>query len=122
MSDDKIEVHPSITEKWFEFRHQYPFQATSLEYSAVNALWLAECSRLIYCQEWATIETAMKNAGFNEFKEFENADTEAFVAFNNVSMIICFRGTEVTSSKDIKTDIKALHYETPEGWKDFMKH
>jgi triacylglycerol lipase len=81
----------------------FQFESSSQELSLLNALRLAEMSYFAYGTQ-TDIHNVLSGFSFPNFRFFDVADTQAFVAGNDDIVIIAFRGT--TSIKDWLTDIK----------------
>lgn len=105
-------IDPDKNETWFEYKKDYPFEYGNKNRSLINALWLGECMRICYIRDVKRIEKILKKAGFNKFVWFDKNSSQAFVASNRHTVIVCFRGTELSSWTDIKADLK--------GWR--VKH
>lgn len=77
------------------------------DFSADIAWWMAELSRLAYVTTKTKVTKTLRDAGFKSPKYFsdEKAGTFAFVAHTDDMVIVVFRGTEITSFADIKTDL-----------------
>lgn len=97
---------PNMSYKYFAHASEHPFRPASHKFQIVNAWWLAEASMLVYVPEHDFVRKRLKQAGLTRTKFFENDCTQSFVASNNDSAIVCFRGTEVKESQDILTDLK----------------
>ena len=79
-----------------------------------NAISLAKASNLVY-EDWDNVDTEVKVAGYKQFKYFDKAGTQAFVAANDKNIIVAFRGTEADKIEDIITDLKVTLTETKFG-------
>jgi len=101
---------PDMDYLYFENADLYPFEPDVLEFSPVNAWWLSECAFLVYCHP-GFARMAMKLAGFDHFKFFQGKGTECMVCWNNDSVIVSFRGTEMKSLSafhEIRTDLNTV--------------
>jgi len=97
---------PNMAYKYFAHAAEHPFRPASNKFQMVNAWWLAEASMLAYALEQNFVRTHLEQAGFSRTEFFENDCTQSFVASNDVFAMVCFRGTEVSESQDIITDLK----------------
>jgi len=98
-----------------------------------NALALANCSLLAYCDQ-SEIDRQLKGRDFEAVipcnSDQHSADTQAYAAVRSDAVIIAFRGTEPTNLTDFATDFDAaqapfettLHFsgwgQVHEGWID----
>ncbi len=118
-----------------------PFDPNANDITHDNALLLAAASNLAYEDE-PVCSNATKEWGFDKFKFINSKDTEnteklkndtqGFVAANNESILIAFRGTE--NLKDWKTNLKiksvkvdmgevhrGFHSAAQQAWSDTIK-
>ncbi|MDA3957613.1 lipase family protein [Oceanispirochaeta sp.] len=82
----------------------------NLEYSPVNAWWLAESAFLVYCHP-GFARMAYRLAGFEGFRFFQGKGTEVMIAWSSRAAIVSFRGTELKSRSalhEILTNLNAL--------------
>jgi triacylglycerol lipase len=90
------------------------FDAHTTRYNGENALVLADCAKLVY-EPKATIQKAMQETWkFRNFEFFDSKSTQAFIAGNDVAIIIAFRGTE-KNLDDIIADAKVTPTNGPVG-------
>lgn len=74
-----------------------PFDGSAREYNDVNAWWLMELSRLVYCRDDAARTIFLGRAGLREIAFIDAKDTECFVvapAAGAAWAALVFRGTE----------------------------
>lgn len=111
-------LHPGDATDFFLRRAFPPFDPTTCAYSPVNALWLAELSRLVYRHDTEeespppqpTRTSFLENAGFKQRKFFVSRETGTqamLVEFGGASpfAVLVFRGTE-QNIKDYLTDLE----------------
>ncbi len=77
-------------------------ESQARRFSRVNALFLAWCSQIVY-EDPHVIGLALREKNYDMIRMFDFQDTQAFVASNDDSMVVSFRGT--SSLKDAMTDI-----------------
>lgn len=101
---------PDLDYLYFDNFEEYPFAPSETNFSLYNAWFLSECSFLAYASpEFA--EPFYKRAGYNNFRFIENENNECMVIWDDVTIIIAFRGTEQNTSStvdDIFTDLKVI--------------
>jgi triacylglycerol lipase len=83
-------------------------------FQLANAAALAKAANLVYA-DWESVDTEVKVAGYKQFKYFDKAHTQAFVAANDKNIIVSFRGTEADKMEDILTDLKVSFVDTKFG-------
>ncbi len=90
------------------------FNATATQYHGENGLVLADIAKLAYETE-DVIKQAINTWGLNKFTFFEGpiTSTEAFIAGNDATIIVAFKGTQ--SPKDFLTDAEFELADTPYG-------
>ena len=68
--------------------------------------------------EASRIGDAMKEQGFAQFQFFSGLSTQCFIAANDQTIILCFRGTQADKPRDIFDDLKAVPMRHPAipGW------
>jgi triacylglycerol lipase len=88
---------------WFNFLTEKPFKAKNLQIT--DALWFADMSNLVYNDNVEFVRKTLSVAGFSGFKWFDKNDTTAFVAYDNDTIIVSFRGTEINKIRDILYDV-----------------
>jgi hypothetical protein len=111
-------LHPGDATDFFLRRPFPPFDPTAPAYSPVNALWLAELSRLIYRHDaeedvpppQPTRTNFLEHAGFRQRQFFLSQETGTqamLVEFGGTSAftVLVFRGTE-QNIKDYLTDLE----------------
>lgn len=75
-------------------------------FNASNAEFLGKAADLAY-ENKTTIAKTAKTWNMEFVKWFKFKDTQAYIIRNDSTLILAFRGTEVTKAKDILTDINA---------------
>jgi triacylglycerol lipase len=90
------------------------FNTTATKYNGENGLVLADCAKLAYEKD-ADIKDAMNTWGLTKFEFFEGLgkSTEAFIAGNDKTIIVAFRGTQ--EPKDFIKDAKFALTDAPYG-------
>ncbi len=100
---------PKPDHPYFEYSQAYPFQPDASGFSRVNALWLAECSLLVYVPDAALVNEKLSAAGFTytHCLNFDDMDgPQCFVAHDGKEQaIVSFRGTELTQFADLLADL-----------------
>jgi triacylglycerol lipase len=71
----------------------FQFEPHASSYSPINAYWLAQMSKLAYLANKPDIKRKVKKLGFDEFDYFKEDETLGFVAANDQTVIVSFRGT-----------------------------
>ena len=84
---------PYYEYEYFQGYEHYPFLPTSENFDLVNAWWLIETSILVYAEE-EFVRPCFQRVGLPEVKYFSDEGTDCFVANNDNSIIVAFRGTE----------------------------
>ncbi|HSG45323.1 MAG TPA: lipase family protein [Anaerolineales bacterium] len=92
-------------------------------YSDRTAWVMASMSQLVYDRfednrkAKSLLRQKLKGGGFKMIDEFNSTktDTQAFLVSNGDYAILAFRGTEVTKTKDIQSDAKAVKMSVFEG-------
>lgn len=79
-----------------------PFDDQATDLSLVNAWWFSNMSHLSYREE-AKVEQALAEVGFRLVKFFLGKSTQGFLATNDQTAVLAFRGTESTIMADLKT-------------------
>ena len=111
-------LHPGAATDFFSRRPFSPFDPTTSAYSPVNALWLAELSRLVYRHDTEeenpppqpTRTRYLENVGFKQrqfFASLETGTQALLVEFGGASpfAVLVFRGTE-QNIQDYLTDLE----------------
>lgn len=84
------------------------FDAKATRYNGENALLLADCAKLVYEPE-SDIRQVMEEAWkFGKFEFFDKNGTQGFVAGNEASIIVAFRGTEIKKIRDVVADARVI--------------
>ena len=117
---------PYCEHAYFYAHERYPFHPHAEEFDLINAWWLAEAATLAYADE-AFARSRFAQAGFREVCYFDGESTDCFVAANDQTVILAFRGTEsrprpgAKDSRniwaDVKTDLDALLVDSGQGTK-----
>lgn len=79
------------------------FEPNAIAYSPINAIGLAQASRIAYLNQFAMAST-VHTWQFTNFHFFEQRATQAFMMGNDRVIILAFRGTEARCVKDWMTD------------------
>ncbi len=101
---------PDMNYIYFENHEYFPFEYDNTDFSHVNAWWLSECAFLVYCHP-GFARMAFKLAGFNHFQFFQGTGTECMVCWNDKTIILSFRGTEMKSLSifhELRTDFDTI--------------
>ena len=98
-----------------------PFQADGQGFNLINALWLSECSLLVYVREPQVVKDTLIQTGFLgvECFNFDVEGSQAFVAHNDQVIIVCFRGTEAQEPKDVWHDIQFIPVQSGQSGKSW---
>ncbi len=100
---------PMVDMGFFVEHKEAPFNKKTSKFSAVNAWWLADCSRLAYVRDRKFVRKTLKAAGLTKVKFFDKKGTQCFVASNRSIVIVAFRGTEANKElTDLLTDLNAI--------------
>ena len=79
---------------YFQHGESVPFEYDAPTFSLVNAWWLAEVSTLVYADE-DYVRSRFEQAGLERVLFFDASGTQCFIASNNRSAVIAFRGSEI---------------------------
>ncbi|PIR00003.1 MAG: lipase [Nitrospinae bacterium CG11_big_fil_rev_8_21_14_0_20_45_15] len=90
------------------------FQPLETHFSMQNAFCLACCAQLAY-QEPEVIKNRVIEWGFTEFEFYDREGTQAFLAANDETIIVAFRGTEPPILADWMTDFDFKQVPGPAG-------
>src|SRR4051794_12640520 len=90
---------PGKGRTYFEKHRNRPFDTAATSYSAINAWWLAEISRLVYREDKVTRAQILSEVGLFERPFDEKATQGAFIetlpgAIHPPFAVLVFRGTE----------------------------
>lgn len=115
---DSISV-VSLLSAWDYFNYlrdaeDFPFDYAATEYSWINAAWLAEAAMLAYLDE-TTAAAEMADAGLPNYTQYDNVDTQCFVASNDDFAIMSCRGSEPTTLNDWLTDFDYTQVAAADG-------
>ncbi len=86
----------------------FPESADPGAFNLQIAHFLAESSLLAYVTEEEFIAETLKKAGFPETRFFAHEGTFAFLAINEDSLVLSFRGSETANKADYTTDAKIV--------------
>ena len=79
-----------------------------VDFNKEEALTFAYLSQLAY-EDYSVVQQQLPNYGFNAAMEFNKgsitAKTVGFIASNDTSVVVAFKGTVVTSYQDLLTDL-----------------
>jgi len=86
------------------------FKHKSFGYCKENALFLAQCARVVY-DDLSSEGNVRRQVGewgcdMDRFRIFDRGDTQAFLIADDHKLIICFRGTEPAIIQDWVSDAK----------------
>ncbi|MFK7732481.1 MAG: lipase family protein, partial [Pseudomonadales bacterium] len=96
--------------------------AAKPEFNSAVACWLARCSENIYPQgndvgdlalEAGRLEGMFQEWGFDYASFFSGESTQCIVAVAEKHLVLCFRGTEPSSPRDIYDDLFAYPIQPP---------
>ncbi|MDE2118276.1 MAG: lipase family protein [Betaproteobacteria bacterium] len=90
------------------------FENNTRAFSKINAYWLGMASKIAYANK-NVIQQNIAKWGLHDFEFFEHKDTQAFIAGNDKTLVLTFRGTEPTNPKDWSTDFNAAFTAGPGG-------
>jgi triacylglycerol lipase len=98
--DDREYIH-------FEHAAEVPFDARAFDFSLRNAWWLAEAALLTY---WSPEQARII---FHDCAQLESefvteAGTDVYVAWNEMAVIVAFRGTQPDQPIDVWTDVDVV--------------
>ena len=101
--DDREYLH-------FEHASEVPFQADAIELSMRNAWWLAEAALLAY---WPDDEASVifRDAAQLDSVLIDDGGTEAYIAWDEASVIVAFRGVQPDQPIDVWTDVDVVQTE-----------
>ena len=83
---------------------EFDFDSKARSYSPRNAYWLGKAAAMAY-QPTDQIEAEVSSWGLHDVEHFDNRETQAFIARNDDTLILAFRGTEPDKLKDWMTDL-----------------
>lgn len=86
----------------FEEISMKKLESKAIEFSKMNAFFSVWCSQLVY-EDWEIVRSSLRENNYEPIEMFDMRDTQAFIASNEDSMIVSFRGT--STLKDAMTDI-----------------
>ena len=91
--------------KHFEHAADLPFDATSSEFSRLNAWWLADASLLSYWDRTVAQRRFLDDARLQS-AAIDTGGTQCYVAWNDTFALVAFRGTEPDALRDILADAR----------------
>ncbi len=93
---DPIIVPPNMDYIYLENSEQVAFDPDTADFKISNGWWLSELSLIAY-ESPGFIKQILKLKGFSGFKFFDVKSCQGFVAYNDETVVVSFRGTEVKS-------------------------
>ncbi len=84
-----------------------PFDDQATDFSLVNAWWFSNMSHLSYSEE-SEVKQALAKVGFQLVEFFSGKSTQGFLAINDHTAVLAFRGTEPEIAEDLKTNARFL--------------
>ena len=84
------------------------------DYHPLNAYWLARAANLAYEKDNDVIQREVAQWGL-DYQDCSMGDTQAFLAWNDRTIIAAFRGTEPTALEDWMTDAQIALVHGPRG-------
>lgn len=90
------------------------FEPKSSKFNRYHALATAQAAALVY-EDWDKVEKEVKKEGYNQFCYFDCEGTQAFLAGNDDTLLLSFRGTEPDKLEDIMTDLDINFVDGPFG-------
>ncbi|MDF1567350.1 MAG: lipase family protein [Spirochaetaceae bacterium] len=101
---------PDMNYVYFEEADRFPLEPGKHDFSPVNAWWFSEFSFLVYCHP-GFARLAAKLEGYDQFRFFQGKGTECMVFWNEETVVVAFRGTELNSLStfhEIITDLNTI--------------
>ena len=91
--DIKKSFAPMVEMGFFKRHRIAPFEHKNTDFSAVNAWWMADFSRIAYVRDLDLVRKKLKAAKFTKVKFFEDkkTGTQAFVACSKDAVVLAFR-------------------------------
>ena len=106
--------HPERKPVFVGVDHIPAFDDQADGFSLVNAWWLSNMSHLAYSEK-PEVEQALGEVGYQLVEFFSGESTQGFLAINDQTAILSFRGTEPDEIKDIIADALLLLHPFTEG-------
>jgi len=88
----------------FDVEDFVPFDPTLTGFSKANAWWMANAAHLAY-HSLQDIETRLNEIGYELLHHTHHSQTFCYVAANEESAFVAFRGTQFRNKIDAKTDL-----------------
>jgi len=114
----KTSFSPMEDMGFFVNHEHHPFDAFEDKFSATNAWWMADHSRLAYVKDQEHVILELADAGFEdvEFIWDKKSGTKVYVTWNNVYTVISFTGTEPENgASDYLTDLNLIPKKSGQG-------
>jgi pimeloyl-ACP methyl ester carboxylesterase len=104
--DLRFVFHPEEDAAYVHFENAgaHPFQASPAGFPRVNAWWLADAALLSYWKPTDATRIFGRSGLHAEY--LETNGTDCYVAWNDASVIVAFRGTQPHEWEDILSDIR----------------
>lgn len=91
------------------------FNPSAVNFDGTNAVALAQAALLAYESGTLIVREVRETWGFLHCKFIDEADTQCFVAADETTLLLAFRGTESSDMDDWLTDLKIRHVAGPFG-------
>lgn len=120
--------NPSGRTSWGDKALRCQFSPDMDSFDLHNALLLAGASEIVYREPAAAEQFVLRQWGFGQFAFIDADDTQAFVAGDPRTVVVCFRGTETNDLGDWLTDADTSLVAGPlggrvhEGFYDALSH
>ena len=108
---------PDMNYRYFNGISRFPFEPEATDFSYPNAWILSDAAFLAYCHP-GYARMAWEIAGFGNFHFITGSEMECMIAWNDSSVIISFRGTELHSLStltEVLTDLNTAPASFPSG-------
>jgi triacylglycerol lipase len=96
---------PNPRRTYFEDGVQVPFRPQERAFRLAHAWWLLEASFLAYLLSHEDIRERMREQGFAHCRIVERGDIRALLTWNEAVAFLLFRGTLITSRRNLVTDL-----------------
>lgn len=110
----KVLHHPETKPVFIGVDHMPAFDDQAAGFSLVNAWWCSNMSHLAYSEK-PEVEQALAKVGFQLVEFFSGNSTQGFLAINDHTAILSFRGTESDEIEDIIADARLFLHPFTEG-------